>query len=715
LVLLISLTGKIHTRYLFFACLVTSLCISQGRKIDSLRAIYFSAAHDTIKLQALNNLIWPLYSNSQPDSGIKYGHIAIELANKTKSLSKLMVTCRRLAICYTNIGDHKNGLKYHSQSLDIAKQLKSDKDIGIAIGNLGVVYMDIGDQTRALDYNLQSIALKEKSKNDATVQNNYYNIGIIYKDLLELDKALEAMLKSVEISKRTKDQTTLGTGYNGLGLVYKSRKEYDKAKYYYNLSIETNLQNQNYRELADAYVSLGTLYSHLKNYDSAVQVIQTGIEVYRKINYKVGLSGALANLAFCYNKLKQYTKAINAGEESILSNQGSLGNMEYVSEILAEAYYNLKDFKEAYRFMNLRFRLNDSLTKINTSRDIIRLELRHDFDKKLLADSIKFAEQDKINLAKVEVANARLDKEKTARYALIFGLIALVVFSYFIFTRFRLIKKQNIIIGHQRAETEKQKRLIEEKQKEILDSINYAKRIQYALLASDDLLNANFPEHFVFFKPKDVVSGDFYWATHSPEGFIYITADCTGHGVPGAFMSLLNISKLSQTINEQRIYAPDRVLNNVRTEIIAALNPAGWTEESKDGMDAVLCKLDLKKMKLQFSAANNSFYICRNNEFIICKADKLSVGKGHNDAQSFTFNEVDLKKGDIIYTFTDGYADQFGGPLGKKFKYKQLEDLLLANSEKSMTEQKTILDNSFNAWKGSLDQVDDVCVIGVRV
>ncbi len=222
------------------------------------------------------------------------------------------------------------------------------------------------------------------------------------------------------------------------------------------------------------------------------------------------------------------------------------------------------------------------------------------------------------------------------------------------------------------------------------------------------------PEHFVLFKPKDVVSGDFYWATPTPEGFIFITADCTGHGVPGAFMSLLNISKLSQVINENKIIRPDLILNNIRTEIIKAVNAEG-SEESKDGMDAVLCKLDIKNMKLQYAAANNPFYIIRNNELLTCKADKMPVGKGHDDSISFTFNEIELKKGDAIYTFTDGYADQFGGEKGKKFKYKQLEDLLMSIHTLPMTEQSVILNQKFVDWKGNLDQVDDVLIIGIKL
>jgi predicted ATPase/GAF domain-containing protein/tRNA A-37 threonylcarbamoyl transferase component Bud32 len=269
-----------------------------------------------------------------------------------------------------------------------------------------------------------------------------------------------------------------------------------------------------------------------------------------------------------------------------------------------------------------------------------------------------------------------------------------------------------------------QKKVIEEKQKEIIDSINYAKRIQFALLASDNLLKNNLPEHFVMFKPKDVVSGDFYWGasvkTTSPEGqskeeFIYVTADCTGHGVPGAFMSLLNISKLSQCINENKITQPDLILNNVRNEIIGVLNAEGSAEESKDGMDAVVCKLDIKNKQLEYAAANNSFYIIRDNKIVNHSADKMPVGKFEDDLKPFTYHKVQLQEGDVIYTFTDGYADQFGGPKGKKFKYKQLEEILLACHKEPMQKQSDILSQRFDNWKGSGEQVDDVLIIGVRI
>jgi len=233
--------------------------------------------------------------------------------------------------------------------------------------------------------------------------------------------------------------------------------------------------------------------------------------------------------------------------------------------------------------------------------------------------------------------------------------------------------------------------------------------------------NLNNKKFFIFYKPKDIVSGDFYYAiSHKhPESknekFYLCTADCTGHGVPGAFMSMLNISYLNESIIEKNISKPNEVLEHIRTEIIASLNPEGSEEESKDGMDCILCCFDFEKMTLDYAAANNSFYIVRNKELIACAADKMPVGKSPRDHEPFTLRTVELQKGDTVYTLTDGLPDQFGGPKGKKFKYKQLEDILLANNQLPMEEQKAKLDHAFTEWRGNLEQVDDVCLIGIRI
>lgn len=225
---------------------------------------------------------------------------------------------------------------------------------------------------------------------------------------------------------------------------------------------------------------------------------------------------------------------------------------------------------------------------------------------------------------------------------------------------------------------------------------------------------------FILYKPKDIVSGDFYFAlSHKHAGsnderFYMCTADCTGHGVPGAFMSMLNISYLNESIIEKGISKPNLILDHIRNSIVNSLNPEGSTEEAKDGMDCVLCSFDFKRSTLEYAAANNTFYVVRNGAIIECAADKMPVGM-HSDMQPFTLRQVDLQKNDVVYTFTDGLADQFGGPKGKKFKYKQLEDILLKICHLPMDEQKNRLDQSFEDWKGELEQIDDVLVIGIRI
>ena len=381
--------------------------------------------------------------------------------------------------------------------------------------------------------------------------------------------------------------------------------------------------------------------------------------------------------------------------------------------------------------------------------------MSYDFDKK---ESSTKAEQEK----KDAITQEEKKHQKTILLFVIGGLLLLVIFSSFMFNRWRVTKRQKQLI-------EKQKKLvdvayieIEEKNKEITDSINYASRIQKAMLTSEGYISnalsnlggeKQSDNFFIFYQPKDIVSGDFYWAfkadyfnpsinnvdvnaplTNGTNGSFYIaTADCTGHGVPGAFMSLLNINFLNENVIERNITEPNKILNKQRQEIIKALNPKG-SENSQDGMDCVLCKFDFDSLTLTYSAAYNPLWIIRNGtpvqsinssnsvielsdnlHLIECKADKMPVGKYNEVDKEFTQHTIQLQKGDTVYTFTDGYADQFGGPSGKKFKYKALGDLLLSINHLPMSEQRDILKKTINIWKGNMEQVDDILVIGIRV
>ncbi|MES2590998.1 MAG: two-component regulator propeller domain-containing protein, partial [Bacteroidota bacterium] len=287
------------------------------------------------------------------------------------------------------------------------------------------------------------------------------------------------------------------------------------------------------------------------------------------------------------------------------------------------------------------------------------------------------------------------------------------------------IRQEKIKIEEANIHITEQKKVVEEKNKDILDSIHYAKRIQNALLRKEEYFVKHLPEHFVLFMPKDIVSGDFYWALRrgfslpteeeASKKYWYVAAvDCTGHGVPGAFMSMLGMSFLNEIANGDILHTPAKILNELRTKVIKELGQTGKMENSKDGMDISLIRWHLETNEIQWAGANNPLFLVRNGELQKIKGDKQPIGY-YPESKPFTNHTLQLQEGDCIYIFTDGYADQFGGPKGKKLMYKQLEQLILTNCHLSMDNQKRILKKTFMEWKGELDQIDDVCIIGIKI
>jgi serine phosphatase RsbU (regulator of sigma subunit) len=300
----------------------------------------------------------------------------------------------------------------------------------------------------------------------------------------------------------------------------------------------------------------------------------------------------------------------------------------------------------------------------------------------------------------------------------VFGTIAvsLIFLLMRIRTRKLIREKQNLekIIAERTQEIVHQKHQIEEKQNEILDSINYAQRIQRSMLASEKLLKNHLTDYFILYLPKDIVSGDFYWASVLSNGeFALLIADSTGHGVPGAIMSMLNIACLNEAVDGFKLVQANDILNSTRVSVIKHLSNDGSIDGGKDGMDCSLLVID--GLKLKFAGANNPVWIVRKNELIELEPDRMPVGKHERD--SFPFNQllIDLLPEDMVYALTDGYPDQFGGPKGKKFMYKQLKDLLINISTKPINEQKEILSKCLLDWKGSAEQVDDITIIGFRI
>ena len=368
--------------------------------------------------------------------------------------------------------------------------------------------------------------------------------------------------------------------------------------------------------------------------------------------------------------------------------------------------------------------IEDQLAQSAKQREILEVQLQKIEESEALIDKQlqKISQQDEQIVLQVE----QIEKQKIITYAMIIALVLMLGIIYFVYINYRNKKRANIAlqekntqITSQKEEIRKQRDIAESQRdqiayqkKHITDSIEYAKRIQTAILPSLELFSDKI-KHFVLYKPRDIVSGDFYWVNEIDKKQIIIAADCTGHGVPGAFMSMLGISLLNEIVTAKKILEPDQILDELRQQIILSLQQKG-TNHVKDGMDMTVCNLDIDSGKLKFAGANNPLYLVRDSELKVYKPDRMPVSV-HDRMEPFTINEINLQKNDRIYMFSDGYVDQFGGPKQKKFLSKNFKNLILETKNMSMYEQGAKLNEVFEEWRKDIEQVDDVVVIGIEV
>ena len=328
--------------------------------------------------------------------------------------------------------------------------------------------------------------------------------------------------------------------------------------------------------------------------------------------------------------------------------------------------------------------------------------------------------------SKIKVQLEAIEKQKLVLYFVLLALLLVSFLGYYIYRSYKIKKEANIkleeknrTISLQKDEIEKQRDLaaaqrdqIGYQKRHIEDSIMYAKRIQTALIPSLELFSDKL-EHFVLYKPLAIVSGDFYWVSAQANPQVIISADCTGHGVPGAFMSMLGVTLLNEIINGKHIIMPDQIIENLRQGIIKSLKQVAEEDSVKDGMDIAVCVVDFDKNILWYAGANNPLYLVRNGELTHYRADRMPVAI-HYKMEPFTLHKIDLQKGDAFYIFSDGFADQFGGPQQKKFMSMQLRETLVAMAGMPMLKQGERLNEIFEEWRGDSPQIDDVTLIGVR-
>jgi serine phosphatase RsbU (regulator of sigma subunit) len=389
----------------------------------------------------------------------------------------------------------------------------------------------------------------------------------------------------------------------------------------------------------------------------------------------------------------------------ILEELNHLNSSSITYDIIGNIYQELGKYKLANNFFQKRIKIDDRITA--------KFSIKHQSDSIQIAFEKQNLKEQEILTQKANELNEETEKvlfmfEIGVAVAIVF-LIIVIVFLIIVYYQWKKTRSQNIIIENQHKQ-------LDESHREITDSINYAKNIQDAMMTSRVYLQDVLPKSFILFRPKDVVSGDYYWVYKTPYDNIYFTvADCTGHGVPGAFMSMIGTSLLNENIIEKKINNPGKVLDNMREKIIDSLNDKDSKRETRDGMDIALCKLNFEKLTVEYAGANNPLVHIRDGEINHIKANYQPVALTVGEKKPFTNHEIKLKKGDMLYIYSDGFADQFGGEKGKKYMVTKFRNLLAEISSLNVDDQKQKLEDEFEKWKGSHDQIDDVCIMGVRI
>ncbi|MBP8034475.1 MAG: SpoIIE family protein phosphatase [Bacteroidia bacterium] len=642
--------------------------VSQNSNIDSCINVLKTAKEDTNKVILLNDIAWD--------------------------------------ISYTNL---QKGIDYSDQAYTLAKRLNYERSFSRICNTQGAIYSDMAETAKALTLFFDGLKYAKKYHQVGVEVALYNSLGNLYNKSDGTQKALYYYLLSVETSLKNGNKKPPVVAYSNISGIYAANGKLDSAMYYVNLCVDYNLKINDKTGLANNYITLSEIYTVLNNKIKCLVFAQKAFEAAKEANDLYTLSHTCVQLsdAFYFNNNIQF--AINALDDAKIyaSKTGDIPVLELSAANLSSYYEELGDFKNGLKYFKEYKLYKDSALNNESIQQFKNAEAKYENDKK----------QKEIELlaSKQKLNEEQNQKKKIYLTVSLIGIVILVFVLIVLYRNNVLKQKTNRNLEAFNREINHQKELVEVKNKEITDSINYAKRIQQSILTSDAYFKKYTADFFILFKPKDIVSGDFYWALNHEGKFIVMTADCTGHGVPGAMMSMMGINFLNEIVNEKKISNPAHILNQLRTDIIKALNPEGSLIETKDGMDCCLCSFDFKQMKLRYANANNNFYIIRNKELIVSKSNKMPVGAGHNANELFVEYEMDIQKNDLVISFTDGYADQFGGDKGKKFKYKQLEELLYSSAHLPLSTIKEKLNDTIEYWKGDLEQVDDICVIGIKV
>lgn len=629
-------------------------------------------AHDSV---LVNTLKYKLYLSDSLKSKMDKHYALLDLLKYTEYLTpkEHFHYLMKEGDIQINIGGVLVTMDYHFKAIGVAEKINNDSLLYKVYRRVGINYLKSNDYPLSLKYLEMAKAIALKDKDLQREGSCYMSIGNNYKNQKIYDSAMLYYNKSIELAKLVGWEKGLAGNYNNIGNVLKKQGEVKESIDYFNLAIEMNTKTNNLKWLSYNYNNMGNAYEVLKDFNKALSYFKKSQLIKEELNDRYGQKASLLNMGDVYAKMRNFEKAY----------EYLLAYVELSNELSSQSKLNLVAELEA-KFQNEKkeIEINKLIAEQGLKDEVIKGQ-----HKNLLF-------QEKIR-----------NKEKNLRIAFTIILLSLLS-TVFVFWKNSKERKKHVV------EITESKKILNIKNNEITDSINYAKRIQTAILPSPRLIKANLSNSFVMYMPKDIVAGDFYWTKKINNTVLFAVADCTGHGVPGALVSVVCTNALNTVVEKNDVIDPGLILD--KTTVLVKHQFSKTDELVRDGMDIALCALDYDTMTLNYSGANNPLWIVREGELIEYKSTRQPVGN-YEKLTAFKTNTIQLQKGDMLYLSTDGYADQFGGEKGKKFMKKNFKDLLVVVSKFPIDKQKEKLKEAFNEWLSDYDQVDDVCVMGVHV
>jgi len=703
--------------------------------------------NDTVKIKLFIR-ISNIFNQTNTDSAFYYVKAAINLADKIQEPKFQAYSYRGLGLKYKLTGETKKSEKSFFKALEYAVKSKDNYIIASIYNNLGVLYTDMSNYDKALKYLMKSLQLNKKMNEKMAVSTAYNNIGLVFYYDGNYDEALNYYKKALKIKKQLNDSSGIALGYNNIGIIYYFKDKIDTTFKYFKKALKIYEKLGQKRNSALALSNIGELYADIGLYNNSINYYLEANKIYEDLKDTFNITSVQKLLAQVYIEGKDINKAKEHLDiaYNFAKKAGYKNDLIDIYNTYSDYYTKKRDYKKALDYMEKYSSLKDSVFNIEKSKSMQELQTKYETKQK--NQEIALLNKEK------KLSAEKLEKQRLINFSLIGGIFLFLIIIFLAvkqnIERKRkndllrvknaeiLQQKEEIIaqrdeIESQRNYVTKQRDLIKEQKDAITDSIDYAKKIQTAVLPTNNIFDKIFKDYFILFKPKDIVSGDFYWANKFNDCIVIAVADCTGHGVPGGFMSMLGITYLTEIIREKEVKRPNQVLNQLREYIVTALKQKGVEGEQKDGMDFSICFINTKTKELEYAGANNPIYIIDEENINVDETNKIKVFKtidnltlyeikpdkmpiGHYPKMNdFTSVKVKLTNTSKVYMFTDGMPDQFGGEKGKKYNYKRFKNILLENSNKQINEQYKIINNSLTEWQGSTPQIDDITVIGFSV